>query len=367
MFVLTILSGVYSQIRTKYTKEIALFALSLLTIIVAFSSPDHNADFYSYQRYYHQTLSGVFHFEYGFSLLILLFGKLGFDYLFFRFIVALLSGILLFMGLKRFTNNPSLVIVVYAITTFVVDTIQLRNYFALSILVLAMSFFIEQNKKQHYLGVALIIVAAQIQSIGYIFLLAPVVLYVIGRFEMATAKSVLSKLPLGMLFITVLIQLTGFHWIVTLLTKAVSFMPTRGSVLISKISSEFAVGSSWKLLLAISVSFVAVFYMVLKEFWHDEIITRKAAVLVATLSVGLLTLPLITLAPDYTRIQRNVLFFAMIALGGMTDSKDNKVSKITLNLAFVSLLAVILFTGWINVYVWGPDLRREIMYLLMLK
>src|SRR5699024_924105 len=82
----------------------ALVCIIAITFYITTVSPLHSYDTIAYQLYY--TLPPITHrFEIGYMELSYFFFTHGFSYQFFRFTMTLFFQILMFLGVRKFTNN----------------------------------------------------------------------------------------------------------------------------------------------------------------------------------------------------------------------------------------------------------------------
>lgn len=131
-----------------FKKSKLLTWIMLLIAIVLIGGSSFNADYYSYENNYFSIGNGLenWDFEFGFQLINKLAYKLGFSYQDFRIIIALIGMLLIYQTVKKFTQNTAYVMSLYLIYPLILDTIQIRNFFAMSIVIYGMRYIISLEK-----------------------------------------------------------------------------------------------------------------------------------------------------------------------------------------------------------------------------
>lgn len=140
--VLILLNGLacYYHMRVKTVEW-----LSFLLLLFLMGGNTFNDDYEDYFSWYDTQKSPLL-MEPAYDYVSSLFSMLGFSFEGFRFIIYLFSLAMMWVAIKRLVDNFHLILLGYLIYCFVIDTIQIRNVIAMSILMLAITFLAEGKK-----------------------------------------------------------------------------------------------------------------------------------------------------------------------------------------------------------------------------
>lgn len=119
--------------------------LSFLLLLFLMGGNTFNDDYEDYFRWY-ETQNSPILMEPAYDYVSSLFFTFGFGFEGFRFIIYLLSLAMMWVAIKRLVDNFHLILLGYLTYCFVIDTIQIRNIIAMSILMLAITFLAEGKK-----------------------------------------------------------------------------------------------------------------------------------------------------------------------------------------------------------------------------
>ena len=151
----------FIMILFNYESKFFCF-LGLIISYVIFSGNTLNPDYYTYLQAYQNSSSGII-VEQGWNAIMHFFYSLNFTYNDFLGIVFLLSMILNVKSILKCTKKISIVLFFYMFVFLIIDTIQLRNFFAFSILLYGViSYIYEDKDKKRYIILALSIALASI-------------------------------------------------------------------------------------------------------------------------------------------------------------------------------------------------------------
>lgn len=158
----------------------------VLTVIVLFiwitiSFSRGNSDYSSYEYLYNSvSMNGLNKqngLEIGQQILFFIGSKIGLQYGQFITIYTSFAIIILLFGLKSLTDNMELTLIFYTIFPMLFDVIQVRNFFASSILVFAFHYLIDDNtSKGIFIYTFFILVAGTIHTTAYFFMV-----FILGR------------------------------------------------------------------------------------------------------------------------------------------------------------------------------------------
>jgi hypothetical protein len=108
--------------------------------------------------------------EFGFTFFVFLCTKIGMSYKIFRTLIAITGLLLIQKTAIEYSKKYSLVFILYFIYPFMLDTIQIRNFLAASIVIYSFSFLAENTKKgdrKYFIG---ILIAFSIHYMAIFFL-----------------------------------------------------------------------------------------------------------------------------------------------------------------------------------------------------
>ena len=350
------------QLFKRRTKIVGAVGIAVLAYLAGSASATTTTDYPVYESYYYVAQTGNFYFEKGYSHLGLILLNHGFDYAQFRLFFATLSALILYIGVRRFTENVSFFSFAYGLTVFFNDATQIRNFMMIAIIILALSFLVKLNLKNILISIVLICVSAQFQSLGYFFLLI-VAIRVIPSDYFKKGLAWLMGIELLLLLIS---KIMGISTIISVLTKIASRITNRGN-LVSKLSGQYNYGSSMTNFFGVAVSMILVLlvsYYLMTRYPKNIDYQNKMYPLYCGVIACFLALPLLFLAIDYSRIQRNGFLFFLIIVAIFLENTDfsgvnwHKNSGI-----FIVIVVVCVLVAVVNYHIWGPLYQQSIPYL----
>jgi hypothetical protein len=133
----------------------------------------YNSDRLAYEQYYYSLKNGTsfLKFEIGFELLCRIALFFGFSFQTLLFIIAIAGMVLIGVTIKKFTPNITVVLVLYLIYPFILETVQIRNFIAASIIIFAFQYIVsyEKNFKKYFI---LVIIASLFHTSALIYFAA---------------------------------------------------------------------------------------------------------------------------------------------------------------------------------------------------
>ncbi|MGO3537274.1 MAG: EpsG family protein [Latilactobacillus curvatus] len=355
-------------IFSKSSKGIALLGFFVLGYLAGSPNPQHTFDYQTYSIIYNTTTSNQnFYFEKGYSEIALWFSNHGLTYEQFRLFFAFMALIILYTGLIKFTKNAAMFTFLYGGTIFFYDAVQIRNLMMISLVIFGMSFLVNFSYRNAVISFMLIVLSAQFHSIGYIFLLVVVVRIVPEKIVNRGLAVVIS-----ITFILILmIQVTGTAPIMELVSKVLRGIIGSRANLQDKILNQYSYGSpTFKLLLVIISTLSSIFVTkILMANVSNKEITQKLNVLYSGLIISVITLPLLFLALDYSRIQRNAFLFFLIGCSVYFEKRDDSeeiVKSISVGTLCLLILVTCVLCVLTQIYIWGFSFLDTVPYLMKL-
>lgn len=367
LFIVSELVQLKYAISKKQNYIFGFFCMMILGLFAAITSPTHNADYTAYMNDYNispHVSSSSFHFEKGYTYFARFFYHVGFTYQQFRFIFALLCVVIMYFGVKRFTNNVTLFSFIYGVTLFVIDSVQIRNFMMVSLVVFGSSMLIDNSKRNIVIATIVILISGQFHSLGYLFLFVVLL-------RMFSFKFLLKNMYVFMglsVFIMISINIIGIPTI----TKAVAFvisMLSNRSNIVSKIASQYNYGTVPIRYVAVAASALfgfATFGLIVKvlELNNDKLLTNKLHVLYSGALISIIMLPTLSLANDYSRIPRASFIFIIIAIAIYYEMSDDlKINKMRSLITFF-IIIICFMTGFSHFFTWGTAYRSNFLYLI---
>ncbi|MBP5810100.1 EpsG family protein [Lactiplantibacillus argentoratensis] len=351
----------YSFFKKK-SGVVGFLGFMVLAWLAGAASPVTTTDYPTYATNYLTAASGTVYFEKWYTDLGLLFYRHGFGYPEFRLFFCVLSFVILYVGVRRFTRNTSLFVGLYGITIFFNDATQVRNLMMISLVVLGLSFLKEINKKNLVISTLLILISAEFQSLGYVFLVV-IVLCVLLKIKLKSIyKRGILVFPSITIFLVLIFKIIGVTTITTIIAKIVSLVGARSS-LVSKITGQYVSGTSMgKIFMLVLASLVGFFLMskLFEDSLTNEKITNRVQVLYVAVILSLLCLPTLLIAVDYSRIQRNAFILILIAVSLYFEKIDVRQNRVLIIL--MTAVACVLYSVT-NIYIWGPEFMKSIPYI----
>lgn len=164
-YLMIIVINIFFASIKKYSRVILILSMGLLLVLVAGNVA--GADVHSYLIMYEGAKKGVnLHGEIGYYALEYLFAHvLKWNFWLFRLFIVILCYGLVFKGISYFSVSKHWIIAMYMGYLFIMDTIQFRNFLAMSLLVFAFHYLMSDDKKEWIKYVFFIIIAATFQVI----------------------------------------------------------------------------------------------------------------------------------------------------------------------------------------------------------
>ncbi|RWZ42787.1 EpsG family protein [Lactiplantibacillus plantarum] len=320
-------SGYFNRIYT-------LVILTLEWLIIGFSY--QNNDFDTYQLMYNtvnnlgiHTYTGL---EIGQRFLYKLGGDFGLTYYQFVGFYTLVAIVILWAGLRKITNNVGLTLTIYFIFPFIYDVTQVRNFFALCLMVFAFHFLLNDGFKRSILPYcSIILLAGLIHSISFFYII----------FLLTKIKKIRS-----IYWITILLALIAA--ITFKLFNSLSY-----ALIVNKLATYSNVDAtpfSYKILYAIIFLInILILYFVYQlslngkdlKLQNNLLTIYKASILL------IICYPVVSIDEVFFRIFRDFLILTYAAVTLILSEKSYK-----LTLEKISVFCFTVFFALVNSYVW---------------
>lgn len=151
------------------------FAMIILVLWILIGFNYQNPDYYYYENLFIRAEEGMKYYavEPGFWALVNIAVYFGVSYTFFLKIYSLIGILLISSTILRYTNKPSLVLLLYLLYPFLLDVTQIRHFMAIAIFTFAIRYLEEFTYRNFVKYFMLVILAAtqQIMALAFLFYL----------------------------------------------------------------------------------------------------------------------------------------------------------------------------------------------------
>ncbi|XZO08752.1 EpsG family protein [Weissella paramesenteroides] len=348
--------------KGKNTRFLGLIGFFILAFLAANVDPITTTDYANYQAGYLSAPLGVPSvFEQGYTKLGIQAYNIGLNYAEFRAIFTYTAFIILVIALLRFTSNIAMVSSLFGLMLFFNLTTQIRNLMMIALVLLGLSFLKNKTPFGILLFVILDLLGAQIHTSSYFFLLIlPLVL---------VPRPWLKRLTIIIAIVTSIMSLFilvfGSSNFVYILTKVLSFVDRNN--LMQRLTNSYSRGSRIlvKILIVLtsvgSSCLAATISSQYKANTDNDRVKQKLNVLGAASLISMLSIPLIFLAPDYSRIPREAMIFLILTVAIYFEKTEQfRPAAKRMILYFMLLVPIFIYT---HLTIWGSQFTDSIQYL----
>ncbi|CAH0416492.1 EpsG family protein [Periweissella fabaria] len=357
-----ILNFIVGALKPKRNQLIGLCGFGVLAFLAANVDPYTTTDYANYQAGYVSAPLGIPSvFEYGYTQLGIQAYRLGLGYSEFRAIFTYVAFLILVIAIMRFTSNISIVSALFGIMLFFNLTTQIRNLMMIALVLLGLSFLKSKTPIGILIFIVLDIAGAQIHTSGYFFLF--IVPFILVPQRLWNRLLIIIAVITGIIVGIVLVG--GNNLFVSLITTSLSFVD-KGS-LMHRLTTSYSRGTriSTQLLIIITstgTSWIAKTITSQYQVMVGDVKTgQKLSVLAVASWMSLLSIPLILLAPDYSRIPRESMIF-LILIVAIYFEKASQFTSHAKQIIFWFMLLVPIFI-YTHLIIWGPQFIESIPYL----
>ncbi|MCK8604570.1 EpsG family protein [Leuconostoc citreum] len=325
------------------------------------------SDYNAYRSAYFDPLSFQGVFEKGYTWLETIGYYFGLSFDQFRAVFAGIVVLSMYLAVSRFTKNHALFLSLYIMTFYSQDLIQMRSQFMMSLVLVAYSCLVGENHKKARLiiAVAIIMIAAQIHSSGYIFIIG-ILIYMGSKYIETIAKLSLIISVVLSLIISVVFKSSIFIYIINILGR----LTDRVEVLNDKLLVLFTDGTAFSLKIWYFIPLLLAWVIIVSMIYRGNVDklkfgdNQKYKVLLSGVLVGFLGYSLLSIAPDYSRIFRHGMVFFLILLSAYIERNKN-IFSIRVHLSLIILMIPFVYFSFHSTSItWGPVAKQSPPYLL---
>lgn len=365
IFIMTVVISFVASVLMKNTRIVGAAGFFVLAWLAGSADARTTTDYGVYQTHYNALGLEVSPFEKGYTWLSTIFKNQGVSYQEFRLYFVLLAFVILYIGVLMFTKNIAMFTWVYGVTVYFNDATQVRNLMMIALVVLGMGIFTTWNVALgKVIGSIVILISSQFHDLGFFFFMVVPLFFVPKDF-----MKKISSITIGVsAFFALIISVFGNGMVTTLLVRFLTIFSSR-SASSENVEAHFSRGTSLSVLILIWVSVLVVWRLsILFAQQLDsnvEFNGSKTRMLIAGMIVSILTLFLILMSPDYSRISRNAFLFFIILATMYFTNKSNKIVRVRgAKILFVLTLILMAYT---HTMIWGNDYQKSIPYIAQLK
>lgn len=150
--------------------NILLICLVFIALAIFVGNTD-NADFHNLEYRYLNGNWSNYSDNPGVYIMAMIFRKIGFSYFWFHAFEAIFGIVLLTRFLKKYSDSPSLIFLLYMIYPFFLDVVQIDNFLSYVILLNGIPYLEENNRKGIYKYILITFIAALVHGLVLIYLL----------------------------------------------------------------------------------------------------------------------------------------------------------------------------------------------------
>lgn len=328
-------------------KHSRFFALLLITIMwILFAGNTKNPDQINYITTYKLSSNMQITLDFtksepGFYFINKFFSILSNNYNVFLFEIVFICFLLIDNTVKRYTNNCNYVFICYFFYSFFLDVVQVRSFIAMSIIIFAIKYLIEDKKGNKFKFLIFLFIAGIIHYSAF--------LYVVLIFIKKNNKQ---KLVKGIIYIAFFLS------ILTIINNnKIPFLSTimmDTEIISDKISNWFSNSARFGFLIKWFEQTVIFFTIILtKRITEKNINTfkrnnEKTMIYCDTIYwinfCMFILFPFYIVTASFWRLMRSIIFLNYIAYANCSDSFNNKSKeKIVYNIAIILMIIFLFF------------------------
>ncbi|PDH93229.1 hypothetical protein AO468_06285 [Oenococcus oeni] len=303
----------FSMITHNFERSASFFLAIVMGVLTGFVNPVI-PDYLMYQNYYYTNYSQI---EIGYEFLQYCGNFLGFSYVTFRTFMAVAAFIILWFAFVNFSNRPAIPMLLYAVSIFPIDVIQIRNELMIAIVLFAYSFLFKHRGKASYILVfILLLIALSVHSVALIFFV-PYFWLLFGLNERKSFTKIVIYILVLLIAFSFILKKETLQLVVIILSNfslrdnaAANALTvyTNGTGPIPWAGAVFLTSVQW-LTISKAESYTVSDQIGIFKFFKSVFI------------MGFVALILLPLSPDYIRITRNVTIFFFILISMFIDFK----------------------------------------------
>lgn len=208
LFVMLVGINFWFAYKKQYSKIITIITLVAILLFMAGAGPDYatanrSLDYVNYERRYNN-ISNVnlgYNIQFGYTILQKIGVLFGLNFFWFRFVViGICLLVLYFLVIKKHTKNANYVLGFYLLYPMIIDSEQLRNFIAMTILLASISLLKYRSRQSNLFYFGLIGVAATFHT-AFLFYIPLIFVSDKGRNHFAKWVAGISVFLMGVMYL----------------------------------------------------------------------------------------------------------------------------------------------------------------------
>lgn len=312
IWLLMLIQNAVATFFGRFERASGVLTFSYFGFLSGLADQRHNPDYELYKNSYDL---GWQNFERGYTLLTHLFSARGITYETFRLVFLVVFFLLLAFGVSLLTKHVAGIALFYGISSFALDSIQVRNLAATAFIVLAIAALVRiPNRFGKIASIGLLIIGSEMHTISDIFLIVPLLAFIEVDFRKYWNKIV------GLVYVVSLLMFSSFRiYFSNFIAYLLGIVSNRSNIS-KNILNVYTQGTSfkyWAIITMVALIMFSVFGNISKDTSLKDDVTTK--VLTNILLVGVLSVLLMAISVDYIRVLRIVSLFFFIFIFNVTE------------------------------------------------
>jgi len=305
--------GLLSILNFVKDKKIWLSIPMVLILTYLGGNPDPltTVDYSAYESEYNNKYLGyVSRFEWLYQSCANLAVKYNLTYAQFRIILIAVTFLILFIAVRRLTSNDKFFWLMFALSPFFSETVQVRSFTMMALVLLSVSFLKNNNIKGYLISSLLIYLGTGFHTSGYIFFLILPVHFLFGkRWSIQNIKNSL-WVSLVISFIVAILSSVSLLGGLTTLIKSISDNEEIVNNVTDLYFNGFSISSLFLILCFLSFCLVVIRVVQYSQIALDE----NMRVMFSYIFVSFVGMPLVMISSQYSRILREGIIGMLVVL-----------------------------------------------------
>lgn len=178
LFLILVITNLWLAYNKQYSKIITILTLVAILMFMAGAGPEYatenrSLDYINYERRYNNiTNVGItYDIQIGYTIIQKIGAFLGLNFFWFRLtVIAICLIILYFFVIKKYTNNVHYFLTFYLMYPMIIDSEQLRNFIAMTIILSAINLLRKKTSIYKILYFLMVILAGTIHTVFLLYL-----------------------------------------------------------------------------------------------------------------------------------------------------------------------------------------------------
>lgn len=320
-----ILSLVLICFSIKYPNSKKIFYTWFIWLFILFAFSSNNADYNMYINNYNEFGTKL---QFGnyflFKLVCFVFYNIKFSYRIFLVVYSLVGLLLIFSVIKKYSKKINYSLILYFFMPFVFDFIQLKNFMAFSIIIYALPYLFDNNKKSILKYLLLNIIA----SLFHPFAILGISFIVLNKINNKKFN----------IFLSIMFVLEGIFVISGLFVKLASLILPNDKFIAYFVYDRYIPGISTTLKSIIIIVLQIVILFICKSHNKED---KMNDIVYKMNKAYILFIPILFYTNQIMRLPKSLLIYVYMSITNIFE-KINNLAKVVL----ISLVIMLIFVYW---------------------